>query len=138
VRFALIGLLAVVSVSCSNSPTNPSSSAPYSQVDLLVGTGDEAAVGKILTVNYSGWLYDPSKPDTKGLMFDTSAGRDPYQFILGTQSVIQGWDKGLVGLKVGGIRRLVVPPSLGYGNVRNYSIPAYSTLVFDVELIAVQ
>ena len=128
----------MISVSCSNSPTNPSSSAPYSQVDLLVGTGDEAAVGKILTVNYSGWLYDPSKPDTKGLMFDTSAGRDPYQFILGTQSVIQGWDKGLVGLKVGGIRRLVVPPSLGYGNVRNYSIPAYSTLVFDVELIAVQ
>ena len=128
----------MISVSCSNSPTNPSSSAPYSQVDLLVGTGDEAASGKTLTVNYTGWLYDPSKPDTKGLMFDTSAGRDPFQFILGTQSVIQGWDQGLVGLKVGGIRRLVVPPSLGYGNIRNYSIPAYSTLVFDVELVAVQ
>ena len=137
-RFALICLAALCVASCSNSPAAPSSSAPYSQVDLLTGTGTEAASGNTLTVNYTGWLYDASKPDGKGLQFDSSVGADPFQFILGTQSVIAGWDKGLVGMKVGGIRRLVIPPSLGYGDIRNHSIPPYSTLVFDVELVAVQ
>ena len=103
-----------------------------------MGTGTEAAAGKTLTVNYTGWLFDPSKPDSKGLQFDTSAGGNPFKFILGTQSVIAGWDRGLVGMKVGGIRRLVIPPSLGYGDIRNHSIPQYSTLVFDIELIAVE
>jgi FKBP-type peptidyl-prolyl cis-trans isomerase len=141
VRSALICLLAALAAtlaSCSDTPTTPSSSAPYSQVDLLIGAGTEAASGKTLTVNYTGWLFDPSKPDGKGLQFDSSVGHDPFQFILGTQSVIAGWDRGLVGMKVGGIRRLVIPPSLGYGDIRNASIPAYSTLVFDIELIAVQ
>src|SRR3954470_14279730 len=142
VRSALIclatALCAASLVSCSNTPTVPSSSAPYSQVDLLAGTGTEAASGNTLTVNYTGWLFDPSKPDNKGLQFDSSVGGDPFLFILGTQSVISGWDKGLVGMKVGGIRRLVIPPSLAYGSIRNHSIPAYSTLVFEIELVAVQ
>jgi FKBP-type peptidyl-prolyl cis-trans isomerase FkpA len=127
----------VAASSCSQSVTSPSSTFPYSQVDLLVGTGDTAASGEILTVNYTGWLYDPTKPDNKGLQFDSSIGRDPFVFTLGTASVIQGWDQGLVGMKTGGIRRLVVPPSLGYGDIRNYSIPPYSTLVFEIELISV-
>ena len=131
-------MAALCVASCSNSPTLPSSSAPYSQVDLLAGTGTEAASGNTLTVNYTGWIYDSTKPDSKGLQFDSSVGRDPFQFILGTQSVITGWDKGIVGMKVGGIRRLVIPPSLAYGDTRNHSIPPYSTLVFDIELIAVQ
>jgi FKBP-type peptidyl-prolyl cis-trans isomerase FkpA len=136
---ALAGVLggAAAVASCSQSVTAPSSSAPYSQVDLLVGTGDAAASSDILTVNYTGWLYDPSKPDNKGLVFDTSIGKDPFVFTLGTASVIQGWDQGLVGMKVGGIRRLVVPPSLAYGSIRNNSIPPYSTLLFEVELIGV-
>lgn len=127
----------LAAVSCGQSITSPSSTAAYSQVDLLAGTGDAAASGQILTVNYTGWLYDPSKPDNKGLQFDSSIGRDPFVFTLGTSSVIAGWDQGLVGMKVGGIRRLVVPPSLAYGNVRNFSIPPYSTLVFEIELISV-
>jgi FKBP-type peptidyl-prolyl cis-trans isomerase FkpA len=127
----------LAAASCSQSVTGPSSTAPYSQVDLLAGTGDAAASGQILTVNYTGWLYDPTKPDNKGLQFDTSIGKDPFVFTLGTSSVIQGWDQGLVGMKVGGIRRLVVPPSLGYGDVRNFSIPSYSTLVFEIELLGV-
>jgi FKBP-type peptidyl-prolyl cis-trans isomerase FkpA len=139
VRSAFIILLAALGVaSCSDSPTTPSSSAPYSQVDLLAGTGTEAATGNTLTVNYTGWLFDASKPDTKGLQFDSSVGHDPFVFVLGTQSVIAGWDKGLVGMKIGGIRRLVIPPSLGYGNVRNHSIPPYATLVFEIELIDVK
>jgi FKBP-type peptidyl-prolyl cis-trans isomerase FkpA len=134
----LVAVAALGAASCSDSLTTPSSSAPYSQVDLLAGTGTEAAVGNTLTVNYTGWLYDPTKPDNKGLQFDSSIGRDPFLFILGTQSVILGWDRGLVGMKIGGIRRLVVPPSLGYGNVRNQSIPPYSTMVFEIELLDVQ
>ena len=141
VRSFLVCVLAAASLataSCSNSPNAPSSTAPYSQVDLLAGNGTAAASGNVVTVNYTGWLYDPSKPDNKGLQFDTSVGRESFVFVLGTQSVIQGWDQGLVGMKVGGIRRLVVPPSLGYGSIRNYSIPPYSTMVFEIELLDVQ
>ena len=127
----------MAAASCSQSVTSPSSTAPYSQVDLLVGTGDTDATSSILTVNYTGWIYDPTKPDNKGLQFDTSIGVTPFVFTLGTGSVIQGWDQGLVGMKVGGIRRLVVPPSLAYGPSRNHSIPSYATLVFEVELIGV-
>jgi FKBP-type peptidyl-prolyl cis-trans isomerase FkpA len=134
----MILVAALAMASCSDSPTTPSSSAAYSQVDLLVGTGTEAATGKTLTVNYTGWLYDPAKPDNKGLQFDSSIGREAFVFTLGSQSVIAGWDRGLVGMKIGGIRRLVIPPSLGYGSVRNYSIPPYSTLVFEIELLDVQ
>jgi FKBP-type peptidyl-prolyl cis-trans isomerase FkpA len=141
VRSALSLLLALCLapvISCSDSLTTPSSSAPYSQVDLLVGNGTEAASLNTLTVNYTGWLYDPTKPDNKGLQFDSSIGREPFVFILGTQAVITGWDRGLVGMKIGGIRRLVIPPSLGYGNIRNHSIPPYSTLVFEIELLDVK
>lgn len=127
----------LMAAACSQSPNSPTSTAPFSQVDLLAGTGTAAASGNTLTVNYTGWLYDPSKPDNKGLQFDTSIGKQPFVFILGSNSVITGWDQGLVGMKVGGIRRLVVPPSLAYGDVRNFSIPPYSTLVFEVELLDV-
>ena len=121
---------------CSTSTTTaPSSSAPFSTVDLTVGTGTEAVSGGVLTVNYTGWVYDPSKPDKKGLQFDTSVGKTPFTFTLGNGSVIKGWDQGLVGMKVGGVRRLVIPPSLAYGAARNNSIPPYSTLVFDIELV---
>ena len=133
----VVVLAAFCAASCTKSPNAPSSSAPYSQLDLLVGSGDEAAAGNILTVNYTGWLYDPSKPDNKGLQFDTTVGAAPFVFTLGINSVIAGWDKGVVGMKVGGVRRLVIPPSLGYGDVRNHSIPAYSTLVFDIELVGI-
>jgi FKBP-type peptidyl-prolyl cis-trans isomerase FkpA len=129
----------VLAAGCgSTSATGPSSTAPFSQVDLRVGTGTEAAAGKTLTVNYTGWLYDPTKTDLKGLQFDSSLGTTPFIFPLGVQQVIQGWDQGLVGMKVGGIRKLVVPSSLAYGGVRNHSIPPYTTLVFEIELLDVQ
>jgi FKBP-type peptidyl-prolyl cis-trans isomerase FkpA len=123
---------------CNTGTTGPSSTAPFSQVDLRVGTGTEVALGNTLTVNYTGWLYDPAKTDLKGLQFDTSANSTtPFTFILGAQQVIQGWDQGIAGMKVGGIRKLVIPPSLGYGGVRNHSIPPYATLVFEIELVDV-
>lgn len=123
---------------CDGGSTGPSSTAPFSQVDLRLGTGAEAAGGNLLTVNYTGWLYDPTKADLKGLQFDTSAGATAFTFMLGAQQVILGWDRGLAGMKVGGIRKLVIPPSLAYGGIRNNLIPPFSTLVFEVELLDVK
>ena len=124
---------------CDGTATGPSSTAPFSRVDLRLGDGTEAAAGNALTVHYTGWLYDPTKPDLKGLQFDTSANTEfPFTFTLGFQQVIQGWDQGLVGMKVGGIRKLVIPSTLAYGGTRNQSIPPFATLVFEVELLNVQ
>jgi FKBP-type peptidyl-prolyl cis-trans isomerase FkpA len=123
---------------CGGTSTGPSSTAPFSQVDLRLGTGADATSGALLTVNYTGWLYDPTKADLKGLQFDTSQGKTAFTFTLGARQVIAGWDLGLVGMKIGGIRKLVIPPSLAYGSVRNSSIPPYSTLVFEVELLDVK
>ena len=130
-------VLALGLAACAESPTGPSSGAPYSQVDLRLGTGADAVTGKNVVVNYTGWLYDPSKTDGKGLQFDSSVGQTPLSFTLGTGSVIEGFDRGVTGMKVGGARRVIIPPSLGYGPSRNNSIPPYATLVFDVELVEI-
>lgn len=130
-------ILAVVAAACGDSPTAPST-APYKQTDLLVGTGTAATSGAVVSVMYTGWLYDPSKLDGKGIQFDTSVGGDPFAFTLGIGAVIHGWDQGVTGMKVGGLRRLVIPPSLAYGPVRYGPIPPDATLVFDIELTDVQ
>jgi FKBP-type peptidyl-prolyl cis-trans isomerase len=139
-RFVLAcaSLALAFAASCGkNTPTSPSATT-ITKTDLRVGSGDEAAAGKSVTVNYSGWLFDKSKTDQKGLLFDTSTGVEPFTFLLGAGHVIPGWDEGLVGMKVGGLRRLIVPPALAYGGARNGPIPANSTLVFEVELLSVQ
>jgi FKBP-type peptidyl-prolyl cis-trans isomerase FkpA len=117
---------------------SPTTDVPFTQTDLRAGTGTEATAGKTVTVNYTGWLYDASKPEQKGTQFDTSIGRGSFSFALGAGQVISGWDQGVVGMKVGGQRRLVIPPSLGYGSRANGPIPANSTLIFDVDLLNVQ
>ena len=138
-RFAILLTLSAVALSaCEASPLEPAANAPFSQTDLKVGPGVTAETGKVLSVHYTGWLYDPSKPEDKGLVFDSSAGRDPFSFTLGAGGVIEGWDRGLVGMKVGGIRKLIVPPSLGYGNTRQGPIPPNTALVFEVELLDVK
>ena len=123
---------------CDDAATAPAPNAPFSQVDLRIGTGAAAAAGNTLVVEYTGWLYDSTKTDNKGLQFDTSSGRTPLEFVIGQGQVIAGWDQGLIGLRVGGLRRLVIPPSLGYGGLRQSSIPPNSGLVFDVELIEIK
>jgi FKBP-type peptidyl-prolyl cis-trans isomerase FkpA len=130
-------LLAMAALACKggSTPTSPTPArAAYSQTDLRVGTGTEAVAGRRVFVNYAGWLYDPAATDGKGHQFDARAG---YDFVLGT-TVIAGWNQGIVGMRVGGLRRLVIPPELGYGAVANGPIPANSTLVFDIELTDVQ
>jgi len=99
--------------------------------DTLVGKGEEAQTGELVTVNYTGKLTD-------GKVFDSSVGRDPFQFVLGQGRVIQGWEKGILGMKVGGKRRLTIPPDLAYGNQQIGPIPANSTLIFEVELLGAQ
>jgi FKBP-type peptidyl-prolyl cis-trans isomerase FkpA len=131
--------LLVMAGACSDTPTSASEVPGYSQTDVRPGTGNAAATGNVLGVQYTGWLFDPSKADQKGLVFDTSIGSTaPFSFTLGAGQVISGWDQGLVGMKVGGLRRLVVPPSLAYGTSRNSSIPPNATLVFDIELVSLQ
>ena len=101
--------------------------------DTRVGTGAEAAAGKTVTMQYIGRL-------TNGTEFDSSCGRpQQFTFPLGGGQVIQGWDQGIVGMKVGGIRRLIIPASLGYGaRGAGGVIPPNAALIFDVELVAVQ
>jgi len=90
-----------------------------------------------LTVSYTGWLYDPARPEQKGTQFDTNTS---FPFVLGTGGVIRGWDLGVVGMRVGGQRRLVIPPELGYGaaGAGQGRIPPNASLVFDIELLSVQ
>ena len=102
--------------------------------DSLVGTGDTAAAGKKLTVNYTGWLYSDTAADHKGMQFD----KGTIPFTLGQGAVIAGWDQGLVGMKVGGKRTLAIPASLAYGNSGNGPIPPGAGLIFDVELTKVE
>ena len=107
--------------------------------DKTVGTGDLAEAGKTVSVHYTGWLHDPAAADNKGQKFDSSRDRgQPFQFPLGAGHVIQGWDQGVAGMKVGGHRTLTIPPEMGYGaRGAGGVIPPNATLVFDVELIAV-
>ena len=118
------------------APTTPPQ--PFTQTDLRVGTGAEAVNGKRLTVNYAGWLYSASGTDNKGSLFGTSAGGTPLSFTLGAADVIPGMDQGLVGMRVGGVRRLVIPPALAYGATGNGPIPPNANLVFEVELLNVE
>ena len=104
--------------------------------DSTVGTGAEATAGKKVSVHYTGWLYNNGE---KGKKFDSSLDRgQPFSFPLGAHQVIQGWDEGVAGMKVGGKRTLIIPPELGYGARGAGSvIPANATLMFDVELLKV-
>ena len=104
----------------------------------VVGTGTAAAAGDTLTVTYTGWLYDASKPGNKGTQFDASLPGAGFPFVLGVGQVILGWDQGLVGMQVGGTRILAIPYDLGYGKVgKPTAIPGYAGLLFEVKLIGV-
>jgi FKBP-type peptidyl-prolyl cis-trans isomerase FkpA len=136
-RPILLIMIMLAAVGCgSANPTVPSTSVGvYTQTDLVVGTGATAVVGSIVTVNYTGWLYDTGRPNGKGTQFDS--GTIPA-FVLGSGNLIQGFQQGIVGMKVGGQRRLILPPELAYGNNSPSStIPANATLVFEITLTSV-
>ena len=136
---ALVLGLSIAAASCSDTPTSPSVTVPFSKTDIRQGEGASAVVGNVLAVHYTGWLYDAAAPDNKGKQFDSSVGGEPFDFPLGGGAVIAGWDQGVVGMKVGGKRRLDIPPDMAYGNRgAGGVIPPGATLVFDVELVEIQ
>jgi FKBP-type peptidyl-prolyl cis-trans isomerase len=109
------------------------------KTELAPGTGVEIRSGQTALVHYTGWLYDAAAPENKGKKFDSSVGGEPFEFPLGAGMVIKGWDQGVVGMKVGGKRNLVIPPDLGYGaSGAGGVIPPGATLVFDVELVEIR
>ncbi|MEP6546803.1 MAG: FKBP-type peptidyl-prolyl cis-trans isomerase [Gammaproteobacteria bacterium] len=134
----LAGLIAA----CSNKPV----AAPTSGVDsmqsvqLKAGSGPEITAGKIAVVQYTGWLYEVSAPDNKGKQFDSSrTSGQPFRFPVGTGQVIKGWDQGVVGMKIGESRRLVIPADLAYGDTgAGGVIPPGAALIFDIDLIAIE
>jgi FKBP-type peptidyl-prolyl cis-trans isomerase FkpA len=135
--FLILTALLTLAAGCAESITAPSGSAPFTQIDVTPGIGTTAINGSVITVHYTGWLFENSKPEKKGTQFETSLGTDPFVFTLGSGSVIDGWDRGLVGMREGGVRRLIIPPSLAYGGFRNGVIPPNATLVFEVTLLNV-
>jgi FKBP-type peptidyl-prolyl cis-trans isomerase len=104
--------------------------------DIKVGEGAEAKAGIEIEVHYTGWLYNDGK---QGAKFDSSKDRgQPFNFALGAGQVIRGWDEGFAGMKVGGVRKLVIPPEMGYGaRGAGGVIPPNATLLFEVELLGV-
>ncbi len=147
-RFIFVPLAIVLAATaalsgCSDSATPAKvvgGATEFIQTDVVVGEGVEATAGKMVSVHYTGWLYGDSAPDKKGTKFDSSRDRgQPFGFQLGAGRVIQGWDKGVAGMKVGGQRRLIIPPALGYGaRGAGRSIPPNASLLFEVELLAVR
>jgi FKBP-type peptidyl-prolyl cis-trans isomerase FkpA len=134
-RVFTAAILAVIVTACSDSQTAPtSSSVQFATTDLRVGGGAEATTGKTATVNYTGWLYNGLAADNKGSQFDSGS----FSFIVGTNQVIPGFSNGVTGMKVGGSRRMIIPPNLAYGASGSGPIPPNASLVFDVELVGVQ
>ena len=147
---AALAVAALALASCAPEPPKvaaappaPKCEAAPAQImtrDLADGTGDPITPRSAVLVSYTGWLYDPCKPDHKGEKFDTSEGRStPFGFIVGAGRVIKGWDEGVVGMREGGKRELVIPADKAYGaaGAPGGRIPPNAPLVFDVELLKV-
>lgn len=143
---AALAAPAVYAQATSSSPSTQASSkldatvTELKKIDVKQGTGPEATSGRAVIVHYTGWLHDPTAPESRGRKFDSSRDRGvPFGFMLGAGRVIKGWDEGVAGMKVGGQRTLVIPPALGYGDRgAGGVIPPNATLIFDVELIEVK
>ena len=101
--------------------------------DIKIGDGQEVEKFNIVTVNYTGLLENGTKFDSS-----LNPGRTPFRFTVGAGQVIKGWDEGLMGMKVGGKRKLTIPPELGYGSRDNGPIPANSTLIFEIDLLGIE
>jgi len=134
----IVGFCAACTDKTAKAPASPVNSLEI--VDLKTGEGASIAAGRQAVVQYTGWLYEASAPDKKGKQFDSSLrSGEPFRFTVGAGQVIKGWDQGVVGMKIGGSRRLTVPADLAYGeNGAGGVIPPGATLVFDVELMGIE
>jgi FKBP-type peptidyl-prolyl cis-trans isomerase len=138
----LIGASSLLFSACSQAElpaAKPSNVNELMQIEVKPRAGVVASAGQMVSVHYTGWLYDEAAPEHKGKKFDSSRDRNrPFEFPLGAGQVIKGWDVGVQGMKVGGSRTLVIPPEFGYGaRGAGGVIPPNATLVFDVELLGV-
>ena len=135
-------LIVGLCTACTGKPAEPPPSPVSSLeiVDLKGGEGASIAAGQRAVVEYTGWLYEASAPDKKGKEFDSSRrGGEPFRFTVGAGQVIKGWDQGVVGMKIGGLRRLTIPAGLAYGeNGAGGVIPPGAALVFEVELVGIE
>ena len=121
----------LITVSCSKEKQTMSNGLVIE--DIKIGDGQEDEKFNIVTVNYTGLLEDGTKFDSS-----LNPGRTPFRFTVGAGQVIKGWDEGLIGMKVGGKRKLTIPPELGYGSRDNGPIPANSTLIFEIDLLGIE
>ena len=121
----------LITVSCSKEKQTMSNGLVIE--DIKIGEGQEVEKLNIVTVNYTGLLEDGTKFDSS-----LNPGRTPFRFTVGAGQVIQGWDQGLIGMKIGGKRKLTIPPELGYGSRDNGPIPANSTLIFEIDLLGIE
>lgn len=147
---SLLAALFAISLTACQAETNSSSTqetaamtsevTAFQKIDTVVGEGREAEPGFTVSVHYTGWLYDPAAEGNKGKKFDSSVDRgQPFEFGLGQGQVIQGWDQGFAGMKIGGKRTLIIPSEMGYGaRGAGGVIPPNATLIFDVELLDVK
>lgn len=144
-RALLLGLVtSVTAAACggSSSPTAPTQNAtwianvPFSFTDVSVGTGDEIVNGLTVSADYFGWLYSTAATDNRGTVFDTSCPSTctPLQFTVGAGRLIRGFEQGVLGMRVGGIRRVVIPPELAYGSTGSGSIPPNATIIFEIRV----
>lgn len=122
-----------------DAPAKAPAKLALEKIDSKVGTGAVANSGSVVTVHYSVWLYSPAAPNQHGMAVDSSVGDKPFTFTLGQGKVIPGWDQGLVGMKVGGKRTLIVPADLAYGaRGAGGKVPPNANLIFDLELLGVK
>ena len=140
-RIVLAVLVASIAA-CGGKPSEAPASGVTSMqsVEIKAGTGEAVSAGKIAVVQYTGWLYEAAAKDNKGKQFDSSRTLgQPFRFPVGTGQVIKGWDQGVAGMRVGGSRRLIIPPDLAYGDGgAGGVIPPGATLVFDIDLVAIE
>jgi FKBP-type peptidyl-prolyl cis-trans isomerase FkpA len=136
----LMGMIMLPQVAFSETRQGATNVTELVKKDIKIGTGEEAVVGNMVEVHYTGWLYDPAAPDKKGAKFDSSRDRGtPFSFLLGAGRVIKGWDRGVAGMKVGGQRTLTIPAGMAYGTRgAGNVIPPNSALIFDVELLGLR
>jgi FKBP-type peptidyl-prolyl cis-trans isomerase FkpA len=127
---------------CGGKPVSAPASAvtEMQSTQLKAGAGDAVTAGKVAVVQYTGWLYEAAAKDNKGKQFDSSRTTgQPFRFPVGAGQVIKGWDQGVVGMKIGESRRLIIPADLAYGdNGAGGVIPPGATLVFDIDLLAIE
>jgi FKBP-type peptidyl-prolyl cis-trans isomerase FkpA len=139
--FVALTSLAACGGGGSDSPTSEfpvESPAALVKTDASIGAGAEAVSGKAVKLHYTGWLYSSTATGFKGAQFDSSVGKTPLAFTLGTNAVVPGFEQGVLGMKVGGKRTVLIPSALGYGAAGRGSIPPNSGIVFDIELLEVK